>query len=70
MREPPPSRPAFANDGKNLNLDNHDMLLKILRHKVDEEKQAADVVKQAGSDDGIGAMGTGSELPAAIFTPM
>ena len=27
LREPPPSRPAFTNDGKNLNLENHSMLL-------------------------------------------
>ena len=32
IREPP-QKPAFANDGKNLNLENHDMLLKILNHK-------------------------------------
>ena len=29
----PPSKPAFANDGKNLNLETHDMLTQILNHK-------------------------------------
>lgn len=32
VREPP-KNPAFANDGKNLNLETHDMLLKIINYK-------------------------------------
>ena len=34
LREPP-AKPAFENDGKNLNLENHNMLLAIINHKFD-----------------------------------
>ena len=38
LRQPPPSKPAFANDGKELNLQNHEMLRRIMAFKVSENK--------------------------------
>lgn len=34
-----PQKPAFENDGRKLNLETHDMLRRIMQHKVEEENK-------------------------------
>ena len=49
LRKPPPSKPAFTNDGKHLNLENHDLLAKIIQHKFKPEKETASLPSQVHS---------------------
>jgi len=39
LRQPPPSRPAFTNDGRHLNLENHDILFKIIKHNFKQGEE-------------------------------
>jgi len=62
LRQPAPSRPAFANDGQNLNLENHDMLMCILKHKLTHPAQP--LFREPQSREQAGPV----PLPQAIFS--
>ena len=47
FRQPPPSKPAFENDGKSLNLQNHDMFRKIVEYNFKDNGGRA----EAGTSD-------------------
>ena len=66
LREPPPQRPAFQNDG-NLNLETHGMLRKILEHNVkhDDKEPTESVREEPKADDNYDES---NPLPKQIFT--
>ncbi len=73
LRQPPPSKPAFTNDGKELDLQNHEMLRRIMAFKVSENKH--ENVPQAENDrnsedekDKVSDAET-QALPSSIFNP-